>query len=95
MFSRKACYCFVRPKKRFLELCVFLGRTVRSPLIARSDSSSKTKVYHIIKIRHRDQVEPPLTDWLREAYELQDVLARPRTTVKNAVKKAAKRKSAR
>ena len=26
MFSRKSCYFFVRPKKNFLELCVFLGR---------------------------------------------------------------------
>src|SRR4026208_638349 len=28
MFSRKSCYFFVRPKKSFLEVCVFLGRTV-------------------------------------------------------------------
>jgi hypothetical protein len=26
MFSRKSCYCFVRPKKSFLEVCVFLPR---------------------------------------------------------------------
>ena len=26
MFSRRSCYFFVRPKKSFLELCVFLGR---------------------------------------------------------------------
>src|SRR5262252_5360461 len=25
MFSRKSCYFFVRPKRQFLELCVFLG----------------------------------------------------------------------
>jgi hypothetical protein len=30
---------------------------------------------HIIHIRHRDEVEAPLTDWLREAYQLPDVLA--------------------
>jgi hypothetical protein len=29
MFSRKSCYFFVRPKKYFLELCVFLGRAVK------------------------------------------------------------------
>ena len=29
MFSRKACYFFVRPKKSFLEVCVFLGRPSR------------------------------------------------------------------
>ena len=30
----------------------------------------------IIHIRHRDEVEPPITDWLREAYELPDKLSR-------------------
>ena len=30
MFSRKACYFFVRPKRSFLEVVFFLGRTVRS-----------------------------------------------------------------
>ena len=94
MFARKACHFFVRPKKNFLELCVFLGRTVRSPLIVRSDQSSRTKVYHLIQIRHRDQVEAPLTDWLREAYELQDMLVATRAPVKRAEKKAAKKKVA-
>ena len=93
MFARKACHFFVRPKKNFLELCVFLGRTVSSPLIVRSDQSSRTKVYHLIRIRHRDQVEAPLTDWLREAYELQDVLVATRAPVTRAVKTAAKKKA--
>src|SRR5262245_62164845 len=35
MFARKACYCFVRPKKQFLELCVFLSRPVKHPSIRR------------------------------------------------------------
>src|SRR5215813_14929196 len=68
MFSRKACYFFVRPKKSFLELCVFLGRTLKAPQVRRFDRASKSKVYHIIHIRHRDEVEAPLTDWLQEAY---------------------------
>src|SRR3954452_4845886 len=33
MFSRRACYFFVRPKKNFLEVCIFLGRTVKAPQI--------------------------------------------------------------
>lgn len=69
MFSRKSCYFFVRPKKSYLELCVFLGRAVKAPQIRRVDHSSKIKCYHIIHIRHRDEVEAPITDWLREAYE--------------------------
>jgi hypothetical protein len=69
MFSRKSCYFFVRPKKSFLELCVFLGRPLKAPQVRRSEPSSKTKFYSIIQIRHRDEVESPMTDWLREAYE--------------------------
>lgn len=72
MFSRKACYFFVRPKTKYLEVCVFLGRTVSSPLVHRADPVSKTKVSHTVRITHRDQVEAPVTDWLREAYALPD-----------------------
>ena len=75
MFSRKSCYFFVRPKRNFLELCVFLGRTLKAPQVRRADRASKSKVFHIIHIRHRDEVEVPITDWLREAYELSDALA--------------------
>jgi hypothetical protein len=75
MFSRKSCYFFVRPKKNFLEVCVFLGRTLKAPQVRRVDRASKSKVYHIIHIRHRDEVEAPITDWLREAYELSEVPA--------------------
>ena len=69
MFSRKSCYFFVRPKKSFLEVCVFLGRTVKAPQVRRVDSASKSKTAHVIRITHRDQVEAPITDWLREAYD--------------------------
>jgi hypothetical protein len=78
MFSRDSCYFFVRPKKSFLEVCVFLAREVKHPRIRRADRSSKTKVYHIIQVRHRDEVEPPLTDWLREAYDLQEAAPEPK-----------------
>jgi Domain of unknown function (DUF5655) len=70
MFSRKSCYFFVRPKKSFLEVCVFLARGLKSPKLRRADRASKTKVANIIRILHRDEVEAPLTDWLWEAYEL-------------------------
>ena len=80
MFSRKACYFFVRPKRTFLEVCVFLGRTVRASQVRRADRTSKTKVAHIVPIRHRDQVESPITDWLREAYALEDTAEAARAT---------------
>ena len=91
MFSRKSCYFFVRPKKNFLEVCVFLGRTVKARQIRRVDRASKSKVVHFIHIKHRDEVEAPITDWLQEAYELSDVLAtkaraRPATKAKRRTK---------
>ena len=75
MFSRDVCYFFVRPKRSFLEVSVFLGRALKAPQVHRADRKSKSKVANILKIRHRDEVEPPITDWLREAYELPEVLA--------------------
>ena len=69
MFSRKACYFFVRPKRSFLEVCVFLPRALKAPQVRRAVASSKTKVANLIQLRHRDEVESPITDWLREAYE--------------------------
>ena len=72
MFSRKSCYFFVRPRRNYLELCVFLGRALKSPKVTKAVRSSKTKVAHLIRVRHRDEVEPPITDWLREAYALED-----------------------
>ena len=72
MFARKACYFFVRPRLKFLEVCVFLRRPLKSPAVVRADASSKTKYYNLIRIRHRDEVEPPITDWLQEAYRLED-----------------------
>ena len=69
MFSTKSCYFFVRPKTKFLEVCVFLGRTVKATQVHRVHQSSKSKFAHILRITHRDEVEPPISDWLREAYE--------------------------
>jgi hypothetical protein len=74
MFSRDSCYFFVRPKRSFLQVCVFLGRTIRSPLVRRVEPKSRTKLANIIHITHRDEVEAPFVDWLREAYDLPDTL---------------------
>jgi hypothetical protein len=92
MFSRNACYFFVRPKRSYLEVCIFLGRTLKAPQVRRADAASKSKVAHILQIRHRDEVEPPITDWLQEAYELSDAPRQPR---KKKAAKAAKPANAR
>ena len=92
MFSRRACYFFVRPKKKMLEVCFFLGRAVKSPLVRRAMPASRAKVAHIVHLTHRDQVEAPITDWLREAYEVTDTLrAKPTRTTPTTRKRAAPR----
>jgi hypothetical protein len=73
MFARKACYFFVRPKRRFLEVVIFLGRAVKAPHIKKIVASSKVKRAHVIHVTHRDEVEAPLTDWLEEAYAFEPV----------------------
>jgi hypothetical protein len=72
MFSRKSCYFFVRPRTKDLQVCVFLGRAVRAPQVRRVERKSTSKVVNIIHITHRDEVESPFADWLKEAYDLQD-----------------------
>jgi len=37
--------------------------------VRRVDSASTSKIVNVIRITHRDEVEPPITDWLQEAYE--------------------------
>jgi hypothetical protein len=93
MFARKSCYFFVRPKKSALEVCIFLGRPVKAPQIRRVDQASRSKLAHMLHVRHRDEVEGALVDWLREAYQLQDAPAAP---VQAPAKRAkAKRATAR
>jgi hypothetical protein len=90
MFARDTCYFFVRPKRNSLEVCVFLGREVKAPQVRQMRRRSKTKVAHILKITHRDQVESPITDWLQEAYELPDKKVAVKKNV--AVRKNARAK---
>src|SRR5215212_6593370 len=70
MFSRDSCYFFVRPRRRDLQVCIFLGRALRAPQVRRAERKSRAKFVNIVHLTHRDEVEPPITDWLREAYEL-------------------------
>ena len=84
MFSRKSCYFFVRPKKNFLEVCVFLPRALRAPQVRRADAASKTRFANIIQVRHRDEVEAPITDWMQEAYEFNAAPPAPRAVKKQA-----------
>lgn len=91
MFARKSCYFFVRPKRSFLEVVIFLGRAIKSPRIKKVVESSKVKRAHIIQVKHRDEVEQPLTGWLREAYDFEAV-AKKTVVKKQAAKKTPARK---
>jgi hypothetical protein len=68
MFSKKVCYCFVRPMPKYLEVCFFLPDEVDSPLIKKAHRVSKVRVGHVLRLVHPDQVEEPLTDWIRDAF---------------------------
>ena len=78
MFARRSCYFFVRPKRTYLEVCVFLGRTLRAPQVKRVDRASKSKIVHVVHVTHRDEVEAPISEWLREAYDYSGAAAKTR-----------------
>ena len=83
----------MRPKKNYLELCVFLGREIKAPQVRRIDRASKSKIVHFIRITHRDEVEPPVTDWLREAYAFSDAeVSKPGAKSNPASRSKPKRK---
>ena len=94
MFSRESCYFFVRPRRSHLQVCIFLGRAVRAPQVRRVERTSKSKLANIVHIRHRDEVEAPITDWLQEAYELPDRLAGAAAKPSPRRKSRSKRRSA-
>ena len=91
MFAKKACYFFVRPKAKYLEVCIFLGRALKAPQVRTATPASKAKVANIVRIAHRDQVEAPITDWLREAYETSEALSAAARTAPKAMTRTAKK----
>ena len=62
MFSRRACYCFVRPRQKHLEVCIFLDTALMAPQVRTATRASRTRVAHLLRITHRDEVEAPITD---------------------------------
>jgi len=84
MFSRTSCYFFVRPRKNYLEVVIFLGRAVKAPQVRQVVESSKRKKANIVRVTHRDEVEAPMTDWLQEAYEVSVTLSGSRRSSRSA-----------
>ena len=68
MFSKKVCYFFVRPRKTFLEVWIFLPRKIEG-LRSMQGPAKKVKYCNLFKVVHADQIEEPLTDWIREAFD--------------------------
>jgi hypothetical protein len=85
MFSRKVCYFFVRPKKKYLEVVFFLGRQLKSPR-STSPIAQRRRSSGIRCGCAPDEVEAPMTDWLKEAY---DFMRRPERLVVAAAVAAA------
>jgi hypothetical protein len=67
---------------------VFLPRGLKHPRVRRADPASKTKVANILRIVHRDEVEAPFTDWLREAYDYSEGAPAGPGATKPAAKRA-------
>ena len=68
---------------------IFLGRTLKSPQIRKTVAASRAKVAHIVHIVHRDQVEPPFTDWLKEAYDVSPTLGSTTRRSQSGTEKSA------
>jgi len=68
MFSKKVCYFFVRPKKSYLEVVIFLKNKKSSEFFKSILPVSKTKFSHTFRLVHSDQVEGDLVDAIAEAY---------------------------
>src|ERR1700685_1370771 len=75
MFARKVCYFFVRPKKTFLEVWIFLPRKIEG-LRSMHRPTKKERHCNLFKLVHADQIEGPLTDWIREAFDFAPEIGR-------------------
>jgi hypothetical protein len=75
MFSKKVCYFFVRPRRTFLEVWIFLPRKIEG-LRSMHGPTTKVKYCNLFKVVHADQIEEPLTDWIREAFDFAPELGR-------------------
>lgn len=72
MFKKSVCYFFVRPKKSYLEVVVFLKSDEAREGFKEPTAVSKTKYSHVFKLVHADQVEASLTDAIKQSYQETD-----------------------
>jgi len=93
MFSRKVCCFFVRPRTKYLELWLMLGRAIKAPQVSSVMKRSSSKYANLVRITHRDEVEAPITTWMREAYDVHDELRKNARKGTKNTKKSTKKKS--
>lgn len=72
MFSKKTCFFFVRPKKSFLEVVIFLKKKTKLKDFKSVKPVSKSKFAHTFRLVHADQVEGELTDAVSESYAISE-----------------------
>ncbi len=68
MFSKKVCYFFVRPKKSYLEVVIFLKQKRSAEYFQSIRPVSKTKLAHTFRLVHADQVEGGLLEAIADAF---------------------------
>ena len=69
MFARRVVYLFVRPKKSYLQVNIILPKLIESKLIKRGNRVSESRAVNTFRLEHADQIEEPLIDWIRAAFE--------------------------
>ncbi len=68
MFAKKTCFFFVRPKKSYLEVVIFLADAKKRKDFKSVTPVSKTKYAHTFKLVHADQVEGVFTNSIQESF---------------------------
>jgi hypothetical protein len=68
MFSKSVCYFFVRPKKSYLEVVLFMRSGQLRNGFKSVQAVSKIKYAHNFKLIHADQVEGELSACINTAY---------------------------
>jgi len=67
----KSAFLGVHPRKEGLRLNIVLAREIKNSRVVKSDQVSKSRYHNEIDVRTATQIDAELSDWLKEAYELQ------------------------
>ena len=68
--KRATSFAQLRPMTRWVAVSFSLGRSVRSPRIARKVIPHGSRYHHVVNVRDPAEVDDELLGWLEEAYDL-------------------------